>query len=100
MLLSGLAAAISLPSSSSSDRHYRLLLLAVLLSGDQVPRGGAAIYSAGSATFHESADFLGNGQFRADAPSGDLVANEDGGAVANFGTMTVCAPQRHGTLLS
>ena len=59
-----------------------------------MPRGGAAIYSAGTTTFHEKADFLGNGQYDADA-SGYEPSNEDGGALANAGTMTVSEVAGH-----
>ena len=83
---------------SSFDRLCRSLLLAFLLSGDQEPRGGAAIYSAGTTTFHERAYFLGNGQYEADA-NGYEPSNEDGGALSNSGTMTVCVARRQGPLL-
>ena len=84
--------------SLSFDRHCRSLLLAFLLSGDQEQRGGAAIYSAGTTTFHERADFLGNGQYRASG-NGEEPSNEDGGALSNSGTMTVCVARRQGTML-
>ncbi|CAM9912938.1 unnamed protein product [Scytosiphon promiscuus] len=51
------------------------------------PRGGAAVFSAGTTTFHGRADFLGNGQYDADA-NGYEPSNEDGGALANYGSMT------------
>lgn len=54
----------------------------------QEPRGGAAIYSAGTTVFHGKADFLGNGQYDADA-NGYEPSNEDGGALSNSGSMTV-----------
>ncbi|CAM9568983.1 unnamed protein product, partial [Ectocarpus fasciculatus] len=50
-------------------------------------RGGAAVYSAGTTMFYGKADFLGNGQYRADVP-GEEPSNEDGGAVYNSGSMT------------
>ncbi|CAN0551890.1 unnamed protein product, partial [Ectocarpus sp. 12 AP-2014] len=50
-------------------------------------RGGAAVYSAGTTTFYGTADFLGNGQYDADA-DGYQPSNEDGGAVYNSGSMT------------
>lgn len=56
----------------------------------QAYRGGAAVYSAGTTTFHGKAYFLGNGQYEADA-SGYEPSNEDGGALSNSGTMTVGA---------
>ncbi|CAB1098144.1 unnamed protein product [Ectocarpus sp. CCAP 1310/34] len=58
-------------------------------------RGGAAVYSAGTTTFYGTADFLGNGQYDADA-NGYEPSNEDGGAVYNSGSMTFA---RKGTFL-
>ncbi|CAM9648236.1 unnamed protein product [Pylaiella littoralis] len=55
--------------------------------GQWVPRGGAAIFSAGTTTFHGRAEFFGNGQYEADA-NGYEPSNEDGGALSNSGTMT------------
>lgn len=46
------------------------------------------MYSAGTTTFHGRADFLGNGQYDANA-NGYEPSNEDGGALANTGTMAV-----------
>ena len=46
------------------------------------------MYSAGTTTFYGTADFLGNGQYDADA-NGYEPSNEDGGAVYNSGSMTV-----------
>ena len=57
----------------------------------QAARGGAAVFSAGTTTFHGKADFLGNGQYDADA-DGYEPSNEDGGALSNTGTMTVRVP--------
>ncbi|CAN0430440.1 unnamed protein product, partial [Ectocarpus sp. 12 AP-2014] len=45
-------------------------------------RGGAAVYSAGTTTFHNKAYFLGNGQYEASA-NGEEPSNEDGGALSN-----------------
>ena len=49
------------------------------------------MFSAGTTTFHGKADFLGNGQYEADADEYEL-SNEDGGALSNAGTMTVRVP--------
>lgn len=50
----------------------------------QEPRGGAAVFSAGTTTFHGRAYFLANGQYQSYA-----YDNEDGGAVSNSGSMMV-----------
>lgn len=46
------------------------------------------MYSAGDTKFHEEANFVGNGQYEVSLP-GEEPANEDGGALANYGTMEV-----------
>ncbi|CAM9959551.1 unnamed protein product [Pylaiella littoralis] len=51
-----------------------------------VPRGGAALFSAGTTTFHGTADFFGDGQYEARG-DGYEPSNEDGGALFNSGAM-------------
>ncbi|CAN0379514.1 unnamed protein product [Pylaiella littoralis] len=54
--------------------------------GAWVVRGGAAVYSEGDVNFFGEANFLGNGQYMAIA-DGYSGWNQDGGALANHGTM-------------
>ena len=70
-------------------RNNLILLPRSLARMDWQPElGGAAVYSEGDVKFYEQANFLGNGQYEADA-SGYEPSNEPGGAILNAGTMEV-----------
>lgn len=49
------------------------------------------MYSAGDVTFYGEVNIVGNGQYEVSLP-GEEPANEDGGALANYGTMEVLYP--------
>lgn len=52
----------------------------------QLEYGGAALFNAGSVTFHQQAYFRENGQFEIE---GAYSTNNDGGAVLNLGDVQV-----------